>query len=213
MTTRSFHNDRMFAGKCAAWYDGARPVQHPPSWVRRRLFWRNRQHLRRSVRLHRGGPVGSTQTAENEGLRPRMSHAEARSWWADVEHLREAAERRQAAERGTSPSRVRSPSRGRAPPRPRRRIACRARPRPRRRSGAAGRRGPGRRAQRPPRRRRSTSAHRGRAARCRSGSRTTPSAIGRGGSCSRRGAAAHSRDSRPDGRPGCASRPARDSRD
>lgn len=29
-----------------------------------------------------------------------MSHAEARSWWADVEHLREAAERRQAAERG-----------------------------------------------------------------------------------------------------------------
>src|SRR5438874_5594610 len=27
-----------------------------------------------------------------------MSPAEARSWWADVEHLREAAERRQAAE-------------------------------------------------------------------------------------------------------------------
>jgi hypothetical protein len=27
-----------------------------------------------------------------------MSQAEARSWWADVEHLREAAERRQAAE-------------------------------------------------------------------------------------------------------------------
>jgi hypothetical protein len=27
-----------------------------------------------------------------------MSHAEARAWWADVEHLREAAERRQAAE-------------------------------------------------------------------------------------------------------------------
>ena len=29
-----------------------------------------------------------------------MSHAEARSWWVDVEHLREAAERRQAADRG-----------------------------------------------------------------------------------------------------------------
>src|SRR6478672_4805615 len=27
-----------------------------------------------------------------------MSQAQARSWWADVEHLREAAERRQAAE-------------------------------------------------------------------------------------------------------------------
>src|SRR3954451_662187 len=27
-----------------------------------------------------------------------MSQAEARAWWADVEHLREAAERRQAAE-------------------------------------------------------------------------------------------------------------------
>jgi colicin import membrane protein len=27
-----------------------------------------------------------------------MSQAEARSWWADVEHLREAAERRQAAD-------------------------------------------------------------------------------------------------------------------
>src|SRR3954451_1071775 len=27
-----------------------------------------------------------------------MSQAEARSWWADVEHLREAAERRQASE-------------------------------------------------------------------------------------------------------------------
>jgi len=31
-----------------------------------------------------------------------MSHAEARSWWADVEHLREAAERRQAEERGSN---------------------------------------------------------------------------------------------------------------
>jgi hypothetical protein len=29
-----------------------------------------------------------------------MSQAEARAWWADVEHLREAAERRQAAEAG-----------------------------------------------------------------------------------------------------------------
>ncbi|MCW2967453.1 MAG: hypothetical protein JWM71_1225, partial [Solirubrobacteraceae bacterium] len=27
-----------------------------------------------------------------------MSQAQARSWWADVEHLREAAERRQADE-------------------------------------------------------------------------------------------------------------------
>src|SRR3954468_24801780 len=30
-----------------------------------------------------------------------MSHAGARAWWADVEHLREAAERREADERAT----------------------------------------------------------------------------------------------------------------
>ena len=31
-----------------------------------------------------------------------MSQAEARAWWADVEHLREAAERRQASDDGVT---------------------------------------------------------------------------------------------------------------
>jgi hypothetical protein len=47
-----------------------------------------------------------------------MSQAEARSWWADVEHLREAAERRQAAEAGRRPTpRGRAAEGGTAAPR------------------------------------------------------------------------------------------------
>ena len=35
--------------------------------------------------------------------------AEARAWWADVQHLREAAERRQEAERAARPARPQTP--------------------------------------------------------------------------------------------------------
>jgi hypothetical protein len=48
-----------------------------------------------------------------------MSQAEARAWWADVEHLREAAERRQSHE---TPRRHETPRLRVVPPTPRRRV-------------------------------------------------------------------------------------------
>jgi len=69
-----------------------------------------------------------------------MSQAEARAWWADVQHLREAAERRQEAERRAArPTRPTSPEGEEGEVAQLRRLPAR-RPAPRRVSGPPPRR-------------------------------------------------------------------------